>query len=284
MSNLRRFLSGTRALIRESLETTAGRQYLPGERRDDDLFLVEFPKSGITWLTFLMANINALLAEDRRVVTFFNVNDFIPDVQSVRYAGAPAAGLPGYRCFKSHASYLARYRKVIYMVRDPRDVMVSYWTFLRSLGMWGGTLDQLVRHRRYGIEAWREHVAGWLDGIDAAASFTLVRYEDLIADAPAELGRLYGLLGMPVTEDIIATAVERSSIERMRQLEAEFSGKHPALAKLEFVRRKELGGSRGPLSESLRELIENRSGSVMERLGYGRAGAPQLAVTKLVFK
>ena len=125
---------------------------------------------------------------------------------------------------------------------------------------------------------------GWLDGIDAAASFTLIRYEDLIADAAAEVARLYGLLGMPVTEEIIATAVERSGVDRMRQLEAELAARHPALTKLEFVRRKGPGGSREPLSEPLRELIEKRAGSLMERLGYGRAGAPQLAVSKLFFK
>jgi len=266
------------------METAMSHQFLPGVRHDDDLFLVEFPKSGVTWLTFLMANVHALLTQDRRAVTFFNVNDFIPDVQSTPYAGAPAAGMPGHRCFKSHAPYLARYRKVIYLVRDPRDVMVSYWTFLRGLGSWDATLEQLVTHRRHGIGAWVDHVSGWLDGIDAAASFTLIRYEDLIADTPGELARLYGLLGMPVTEEIIVTAVERSSIERMRQLEAEFAARHPALTKLQFVRRDRAGGAREPVSPALRELIEKRAGDLMQRLGYGLAGAPQLAVPKLVFK
>jgi len=270
---LRRLVSGTRAQLADAARSLAAGQFLPAERNDDDLFIVEFPKSGVTWLTFLIANVNAQLNGDPRAVTFFNINDFVPDVQSVRHVGPVRAPLPGYRCFKSHAPYLAPYRKVVYLVRDPRDVMVSYWSFLQGLGWWRGTLDQLVVNRKYGIRAWVDHVGGWLRGIDAAASFALLRYEDLTADTAAELARLYALLGVPVTPGIIATAIERSSIDNMRQLERSFAAGHPALKGLEFVRRQPLGGARTPISNAVRELIEKEAAPVMKQLGYGPAGA-----------
>ena len=222
------------------------RHFLPGERHDDDLFVVEFPKSGVTWLTFLLANVNAQIAGDRRAVTFFNLNDFVPDVQSVSHVSVPRAAVPGYRFFKSHAPYMAEYRKVFYLVRDPRHVMVSYWTFLTSLGWFRGNLEQLVADRTHGIRAWVDHVTGWLDGVHPSASFALVRYEDLLSNPHGELGRLYRLLGMPVTDEVIATAVERSSIERMRDLEAEAAAGNPALKNFEFVRRHAPGTARAP--------------------------------------
>jgi hypothetical protein len=270
---LRRLVSGTCAQLTDVVQSLAARPFLPAERNDDDLFIVEFPKSGVTWLTFLIANVNAQLNGDPRAVTFFNVNDFVPDVQSVRHVGPARAAMPGYRCFKSHSPYLSSYRKVIYLVRDPRDVMASYWTFLRGLGWWGGTLEQLVAHRKYGIRAWMDHVGGWLRGIDAATSFALLRYEDLTANTSAELTHLYALLGLPVTPGIIATAIERSSIERMRQLERSFAASHPALGGLEFVRQQPLGGARTPISSAARELIEREAVSVMKQLGYGPVGA-----------
>lgn len=272
MQHLRRFVSGTRARITDAVQSLAAWQFLPVERNDDDLFIVEFPKSGVTWLTFLVANVNAQLNGDSRAVTFFNVNDFVPDVQSVRHVHSARAPLPGYRCFKSHAPRLAPYRKVVYLVRDPRHVMVSYWTFLRGLGWWQGTLGQLVASRKYGIRAWTDHVGGWLRGVDAAASFALLRYEDLMANTAGELMRLYALLGISVTPEIVAAAIERSSLDRMRELERSYAAGHPALRGVEFVRRKPLGGARATLPDGVRDLIETEAASVMKELGYGPGG------------
>lgn len=277
MQFLRRLASGTRVQLIDAVQSLAARQYLPRVRNDDDLFVVEFPKSGVTWLTFLVANVNAQLNGDPRAVTFFNVNDFVPDVQSVRHIGPARSPLPGYRCFKSHAPYVAAYRKVIYLVRDPRHVMVSYWTFLQALGWWRGSLEQLIAHPRYGIRAWVKHVEGWLHGVDAASSFAVLRYEDLTADTAAELSRLYTLLGLPVTSAMIALAIERSSIARMRELEAQFAAGHPALRGVEFVRREPVGGARIALPDTLRERIEREAAPTMKQLGYAPGGVLQSA-------
>jgi Sulfotransferase domain len=264
----RKLLSATRIQLGTAVKSYAAREFLPARRCDDDLFLVEFPKSGVTWLTFLIANVHALLNEDRRAVTFFNINDFVPDVQVTRHVDSAPLRFPGYRCFKSHAPYLPQYRKVFYLVRDPRHVLVSYWHFLQTLGAWRGTLAEFLEHPEYGIEAWVKHVRGWLDGVDAAASFTMIRYEDLVANPAAELTRLYELLGLPVNEGLIGQAVERSSIERMRKSEAVFSAGHPALKNMEFVRRGETGGSRRPLPDEQRRRIETVAAELMQRLGY----------------
>ncbi|MBW4053705.1 MAG: sulfotransferase domain-containing protein [Proteobacteria bacterium] len=272
MAYVRRFVSGIRSQLYDAIGSVAAREYLPSERRDDDLFFVEFPKSGVTWLTFLVANTNVLLNGDRRKITFFNINDFVPDIQLAHHMRTSGLPLPGYRCFKSHSPYTRYYRKVCYLVRDPRHVMVSYWAFLTGLGWWKGTLEQLVTHPHHGIAGWVDHVSGWLHGVDAAAAFTLIRYEDLLADTPAELKRLYALLGMPVTDELLATAVSNSGIDMMRSLEAELAASHPALKGYEFVRRKSPGGTREPLPHSVSELIVRKAGDLMKRLGYSTDG------------
>lgn len=274
-------ISPARRLVSRVAGSRISRHFLPAERYDDDLFVVEFPKSGVTWLTFLLANVNAQLADDRRAVTFFNLNDFVPDVQSVSHVGAPRAALPGYRFFKSHAPYMSEYRKVFYLVRDPRHVMVSYWTFLTSLGWFNGTLEKLVADGTHGIRAWMEHVTGWLDGIHPSASFTLIRYEDLLANPHGELERLYRLLGMPVTDELIATAVRRSSIERMRELEAQAAASHPALKNFEFVRRSAPGVARAPVPDRVRQMIEREAAAVMERIGYPPQAAAHVSKSPL---
>ncbi len=268
MAKWRRALTGIGSLIVDAVSTASKRHYLPVPRRDDDLFLVEFPKSGITWLTFLIANVNLLINDDPRTATLFNINDFVPDVQSVRHLQGLPYRLPGYRIFKSHATYLREYRKIVYVVRDPRHVMSSYLAFLKGLGQWTEGIEELVVHQYYGIGAWRDHVTGWLENADAASSFTLLRYEDLLAKPQGELARLYRLMGVAVTPEQINLAVERSTIHALGNLEREFNACHPAIQKLHFFRTGSLGGSREPMPESVLRRIEDVAGEVMTRIGY----------------
>jgi hypothetical protein len=129
----------------------------------------------------------------------------------------------------------------------------------------------MVTSRKYGISAWVNHVEGWLNFVDPAASFTLVRYEDIAADAAAEVKRMYRLLGVALSDELIATAVERSRIENMRALETEFSRTHPALKTLQFVRPNAVGGARAPLSEDVLTVIENKAGTLMTKLQYAKS-------------
>src|SRR5208337_5516979 len=84
--------------------------------RPDDTFLVSYPRSGNTWTRFLIAN----LLHPQEHVTFANIERQVPDAeaQSSRYM----RGVPSPRIIKSHSYFHPRYPRVIYIVRDPRDV------------------------------------------------------------------------------------------------------------------------------------------------------------------
>src|ERR1035438_7495975 len=89
----------------------------------DDTFLVSYPKSGNTWVRFLLAN----LIHPNETVGFANINRLLPapGVLSKRFLKK----LPRPRIMKSHEPFDVRFRKVIYLVRDPRDVAVSEYHF-----------------------------------------------------------------------------------------------------------------------------------------------------------
>jgi hypothetical protein len=180
----------------------------------------------------------------------------------------PATPLPGFRLIKSHAGFNPDYNRVVYLVRDPRDVMASYHAFAHQLGWYGGSLEEMVDDPQFGISAWCDHVSGWLDRIPASRSFALLKYEDLLADTQQELKQLYRLLGFDLADELVATAVERSSVERMREEEALANARHPALGKMEFVRKGRTGGARSPLPEPVKARIEEIAGPLMRRLGY----------------
>lgn len=115
------------------------------------------------------------------------------------------------------------------LVRNPIDVMASYYSFLIGLGEFSGSIDGMVDHPDYGITAWTSHTIGWLDGVTPQASFWFVKYEELRTDPCAVLAELYRLIGFELKPDVISTAVERASFELMRGDEARFVSRHPRL-------------------------------------------------------
>lgn len=251
------------------LDRAAKWQELPANPRADDLYLVEFPKSGVTWLSFLIGNANLLLSgEEDRAVTFFNLNDFVADIEVNRHLN-PAPQPPlGFRLIKSHAAFNRFYTKAIYLVRDPRNVMASYWHFLTQLGFYKRSLSVMIDDRRFGIESWRRHVASWLDEAEPSQSVMVLKYEDLLRDAAGELKRVYRMLGRDLPDEVARLAVERSSIERMREDETMFNASHPALSGFDFVRKDAIAGPRQPLSPGDVERITRVALPLMTRLGY----------------
>ena len=76
---------------RNELKTT------PTNKRYDDLFVVAYPKSGVTWFSCLLANLSLRLSEDRRRATFFNLQIFVPDIHVSNHLGSPILPHPGFR-------------------------------------------------------------------------------------------------------------------------------------------------------------------------------------------
>src|SRR5437868_9727768 len=85
----------------------------------DDVFVVSYPRSGNTWTRFLIANL--ISPEDP--ATFANIEQKLPDIY--RHSQRQLLQSPRPRMLKSHEAFDSRYKKVIYIVRDPRDVSVS---------------------------------------------------------------------------------------------------------------------------------------------------------------
>ena len=117
---------------------------------DDDVFLTSYPRSGNTWTRFLVGN----FVNPNEPVTFLNVERLVPDMYKT--ADWVLRRRPRPRVLKSHECFDARYRRVIYIVRDPRDVAISnyHWEMkLRSIPE-GCPIGEFVP-RWMGGEFWR---------------------------------------------------------------------------------------------------------------------------------
>jgi hypothetical protein len=239
---------------------------------DDDVWLASYPRSGNTWTRFLVGN---LLHDEP--VTFLNVERLVPDMYKT--ADWVLRRLPRPRIMKSHECFDPRYRKVVYIVRDPRDVAVSNYHFemkLRSVRE-GTPIEDFVPRwvdgvywRRIG--SWAEHVRSWVSTRQGDPGFLLLRYEDLQADPRRELAKVADFMGLLAANDRISRAVELSSASNMRKMEATQGEKWVATfhtrSDKPFVGSASSGGWRKNLPEHSIAYVEAHWGALMRKLGY----------------
>lgn len=238
----------------------------------DDVFLVSYPKSGNTWTRFLVAN----LAYPQEPVNFANINRLIPDPEAL--SKRVMRRLPRPRYIKSHQYFDPRYPKVVYVVRDPRDVALSQYHFHRKrrLVQDGAPVENFITRFVAGstspYASWGENVAGWLATRQGHPSFLLLRYEDMMANGAQELAKLALFLGVDAGLPRLQQVVQRCSADQMRKLEQEqahlWSSTQNTRQDVPFVREAKAGGWKSSLPESAVAEIEGAWGHIMQSLGY----------------
>jgi len=239
----------------------------------DDTMVVSYPRSGNTWTRFLVAN----LLHPGEEVTFANIERLIPDTSSI--SSRALKRIPRPRVIKSHEYFDHRYPKVIYIVRDPRDVALSYYDFQRKYRQVedGYPLeryaDDYVNGRLISASwgTWGENVASWISTRERSDRFLLLRFEDMLNDTPRELTRIAQFLGVSTTAETLQRAIANSSSGHMQQLEKEQQDQWIATKKhrkdIPFVRVAKRSWRTDLPERSVRQ-IEAAWGDLMISLGY----------------
>ncbi len=238
----------------------------------DDVFIVSFPKSGNTWTRFLIAN----LVYPATPADFSNINRLTPDPEAC--SKRELERMPRPRIIKSHQYFDPRYPRVLYIVRDPRDALLSHYHFDRKRRAIADQypLEQYVvdflagKATPYG--SWGENVASWLATRRYSPDFLLLRYEDMLANTALELEKTALFLGIAPEAERIANAVRRSEASAMRKLEKsqalQWSSTRETRQDIPFVRAAKSGGWRTELPEAAAAQVEAQWGHIMAHLGY----------------
>lgn len=274
------------------------------------VWLASYPKSGNTWFRIFLANLAAAgsgpadinnlnelgnIASDRRefeAVTMLD-SDILShdDIDCLRprvyeTIGAEAADLywmkahDAYRLTPAGEPLFGRgiARAAIYLVRDPRDVAVSYAYHssstvndaIRLMNMAEGAIcvggHGVPRQLRQILKSWNRHVTSWLDQTDVPVH--LVRYEDLVAAPAVHFRAAVEFAGRPATPEEIERAIRHTDFAELQRQEREkgFAERNSRTAP--FFRAGRVGGWREVLTAEQADAIARCHGAVMARLGY----------------
>ena len=216
--------------------------------RKTDIFIVTYPKSGSYWMQCLLGN--ALIVkqgEDR--INAQSAHHYIPNLNDIgadepmalwRYAKRSSP-----RVFVTHSPFDPRMLKgqVVYVLRDVRDVLVSYYYHERKMRRdFDASMSQYIRQNEYYPCAWDEHVRAWLLDRPETDRIHLVRYEQLRANTHGVFSDLLERLSVSFDDRDVERAVQQSSFDRLKQAERKYPSKLGPLEGQRHARPQREGG------------------------------------------
>lgn len=166
-------------------------------------------------------------------------------------------------------------RSVVYIVRDPRDVLLSFSKHM------GESVDQAIesltdRFRTLKSQEFRvaDFLGNWAEHVRSYANadthnVRVFRYEDLRENTAETFAEIVKHVGLEVKMNRIKKAVEITELSKLRDKEkqAGFTESSPH-AKDQFFGKGKVGGWREKLTPKQIYTIEKRFGTVMKRYGY----------------
>lgn len=195
-------------------------------QRNDDIYIVTYPKSGTTVMQVILYQLTS-----NGDMSFKHIYDVSPWIRNHSFKKKEPLEFPSPRLIKSHEAYdifeKTTKGRFIYVYRNGMDVAVSQYNQTLSY------LDSNLSFEKFVKEflddksktAWFRFNKDWLRN-KWKRPILYVRYEDLINDKRTQIQRIVNFLGLKVDDKTIERAMEFSSFEYMKQNEEKF-GEQP---------------------------------------------------------
>jgi hypothetical protein len=256
-------------LVKRYLPAQTPRGFTPiRESRPEDVFIVGYPKSGNTWFQYLVSGV--VYGIDPELTPDSVIQELAPDVHALQYYKRFAT--PTF--FKSHDVPGPEHKRVVYLLRDGRDAMVSFLHYLKACRHPHLEFLELVQEvqRWSGQGNWWEHVERWLANPYQAQMIT-IRYEDLLQDTARELRRFCEFVGIRSAPAHLESVAAKATFARMRQKEVNqqgwTNGSHASWPKDKFfIRRGQVGSYKDEMPGDALEEFLRKAGPTLAKCGY----------------
>lgn len=225
ISRLKKKLKKWQLLLREKIK-----------HKNVQVYFLSYPKCGRTWLRFMIGkaisdqyNLNVSLNDITEVYQFTSRYKNIPTIE-FSHDDFPQFSLPG-KLISNKKKF--KDKIVIFLVRDPKDVLVSYFNQYMYRG--AKELLEKTNGKKENISDIHdflykgtgnlnnivEYYNVWAKNRQLPKKFLLVRYEALKENTFEELKKIFETIGIKISDELLLKSIEYSSFANMRTLEQE---------------------------------------------------------------
>jgi len=193
------------------------------------------------------------------------VQQLVPDVHMAKHYRRSGETM----FFKSHFLPRPEYRRVIYILRDGRDAMVSYWHYISAIT---GTEVDFLKFVTTGECLfpckWPRHVTEWMQN-PYNAEMIVIRYEDLLADPVREFKKLCSFAGLSRDDATLEEIAKATGFSVMQEREKKhgWSGSVWPKDRL-FVRRGKVGAYLDEMPGDVLKAFSGEASAVLKQYGY----------------
>ncbi|XP_043850091.1 sulfotransferase 2A1-like isoform X2 [Dromiciops gliroides] len=194
--------------------------------RENDIITMSYPKSGIHWLNEIISLIHCkgdnTWVQSTPIWNRFpwlevkNSSEFLCNIEQTRP-----------RFYSSHLpihffckSYFHSKAKTIYIMRNPRDVVVSYYYFTRLMKFYDtpesfSHMFEMFSQGTVPYGSWFDHIRGWLS-LRGNENFLILTYEELLQDLWGNVEKICHFLGTKLKEEEMNLVIENASFSVMK--------------------------------------------------------------------
>ncbi|KAL3882635.1 hypothetical protein ACJMK2_028959 [Sinanodonta woodiana] len=238
--------------------------------REDDIWVVSYPRSGTTWtqeiVYLIKSGLNFEAANSQIIDDRFPFLEFMyPGIQNVESMSSP-------RLIKTHLplgllpkEIHEKKPKIIYVCRNPKDIVVSYYYFTRMMKpitRFQGSFDdffKLFMQDKVPYSPWWKHVLEFWQKKDEE-NVLFLKYEDLKKDLEGSIRRIAEFLDKPLSDLDVKKIAYHCQFENMKKNDStNFSWGTKLgildLTESQFMRKGEVGDWRSHFNQDTNEQI-----------------------------
>ena len=201
-------------------------------RKELKILLFGYPKSGNTWIRFLIYNYrNLLLNSDvQQTITYDRLNALQNNIMDRGTTFLPEIGFPFlYRTHKIYMNSYDLFDKRIFIHRNPLDTLISSYYFYKNREV--PFLDDSVkiREKLYDIDFYVLYkINSWIDFYNISVKYAdfVINYTEMKHDTEAVFSELLRFMDWDFDDELVKKAIDISSFKKIKKMGDKMSQKY----------------------------------------------------------